>query len=218
MYQSVAAIAAAGASPIVRVPWAESWLIKRALDSGAHGIMVPMVETKEQADLVARASHYTSTEYPDGVRGCGGAFAPANLGLGAAAYHRQANDYIFVIVQIESQLGVTNAAEIASVPGIDGLFIGPADLASSMGYFPYDFASIPAVLDAAESVRVAAKTGGKAAGHFCMNATDVLKKAEAGWDFMNCGADIVALGTWMGTEIAQVRASAPKSKDEGKTE
>lgn len=123
-----------------------------------------------------------------------------------------------MIVQIESQLGVANAADIAAVPGIDGLFIGPADLASSMGYFPYDFASIPAVLEAADSVRVAAKAAGKAAGHFCMNAADVLAKAEAGWDFMNCGADIVALGAWMGREMAQIKSSIATRQGENNAE
>ncbi|KAF2763739.1 Phosphoenolpyruvate/pyruvate domain-containing protein [Teratosphaeria nubilosa] len=206
MYHAVAAIASAGASPVVRVAGSENWMIKRALDAGAHGIMVPMVETAEQAQAVARFAHYPKPHSAvTGTRGCGGIFANASFGLTAPEYLRQANESITVIVQIESPVGVDNCAEIAAVHGIDALFIGPNDLASSMGYFAFDHPKIPEVQEAAAKVLKAAREKGKYAGHFALGAEEAAKRLRQGWHFVNCGADVVALTTWMTSEMAKLK-------------
>jgi 4-hydroxy-2-oxoheptanedioate aldolase len=216
MYHSVGAVATAGASPIVRVAGCEPWMMKRALDSGAHGIMVPCVETKEQAELVARATHYRSEAYPLGIRGAGGLFAPANFHLSGRDYMTHANECVTVIVQIESLQGVANAAEIAAVPGIDMLFIGPNDLACSMGHFAFDHALIPEVQEAGEKVLAAAREAGKYAGYFCLSADEAAKRWKAGWDFVNCGADIVAIMAWMGIEMGRLKGMLAEKPDTNK--
>ena len=102
MYLAVGAIASAGASPIVRIPAGEVWMMKRALDSGAHAIMIPMCETKEQAEAIVNGMKYPSASWPNGIRGAGAMFAPALFNQNGHEYLRHANDNILVIVQIES--------------------------------------------------------------------------------------------------------------------
>ncbi|KAJ5652996.1 HpcH/HpaI aldolase/citrate lyase family protein [Penicillium longicatenatum] len=206
MYLQVGAISSAGVSPIVRIPAAEPWMMKRALDSGAHAIMVPMCETKEQAEAVVRSCKYPSTRWPRGVRGAGAMFAPAAFNQNGRDYLVHANENVKIIVQIESGLGVQNCEAIAAVDGVDMLFIGPNDLASSMGYFAFDHPKIPEVQDAIQRVLVAAKAAGKYAGHFALSADIAAQKYEQGFDFVNCGADIVAVTAWMATEIASLKA------------
>ena len=118
MYHSIAAIAAGGSSPVVRIPASESWMMKRALDAGAHGIMVPMVETAAQAQQVVNGMKYPSKEWPTGIRGAGAMFAPALFGQNGAEYLRGANSNVTVIVQIESRSAVACCEEIAGTEGI----------------------------------------------------------------------------------------------------
>jgi 4-hydroxy-2-oxoheptanedioate aldolase len=135
MHAMIPSIVGAGISPIVRVPAPENTYVKRALDAGAHGLMFPMIETKasafklvwptysiltatisqqEQAQAVVRMCKFP----PAGIRGVGSPFAPALFGKTVTGYQDIANDATLVIVQIETVLGIKNAAEIASVPGI----------------------------------------------------------------------------------------------------
>lgn len=118
---------------------------------------------------------------------------------------RHANSNITVIVQIETELGVKNAEAIASVPGIDGLFIGPNDLCCSMGYFAFDHKTNVRVQEAAMHVKEAAKKHQKYAGYFCLSAEDAAERVKMGFDFVNCGADIVAISSWMGGEMDKLK-------------
>jgi 4-hydroxy-2-oxoheptanedioate aldolase len=86
----------------------------------------------------------------------------------------------------------------------DALFIGPNDLASSMGYFAFDHAKISEVQEATARILKAAKSAGKFAGHFALSAQVAAQKSKEGFDFMNCGADIVALTTWMAKEMGDL--------------
>ncbi|KAK4547326.1 hypothetical protein LTR36_000982 [Oleoguttula mirabilis] len=208
MYHAVAAVASGGASPVVRVAGSENWMIKRALDAGAHGIMVPMCETAEQATAIARFAHYPNPQtFPSGTRGAGGLFANPSFALAAPEYLRRANELVTVIVQIESRAGVTNCAEIAAVDGIDALFIGPNDLASSMGYFAFDHPKIPEVQEASAKVLAAALDKGKFAGHFALGAEEAAKRVKQGWHFVNCGADVVAITAWMTSEMSKLSSA-----------
>ncbi|KAF4122930.1 4-hydroxy-2-oxoheptanedioate aldolase [Geosmithia morbida] len=217
MYLQVGAISSSGVSPIVRVPGSEHWMIKRALDCGVHAVMVPMCETKEQAQVIANACKYPSEKWPTGNRGAGAMFAPAAFNLTSREYLQKANENILVIVQIESRKAVENVEEIAAVDGIDMLFIGPNDLASSMGYFAFDHASIPEVQEASSRVLKAARDAGKYVGHFALSAAAAAQKYEEGFDFVNCGADIVALTAWMSNEMDTLKAILGKG-DNGLTE
>lgn len=97
-------------------------------------------------------------------------FAPANFNQNGMEYLKRANDNILVIVQIETRTAVENCEEIASTDGIDMLFVGPNDLAASMGYFAFDHAKITEVQEATARVLEAAKGAGKFAGHFALSA------------------------------------------------
>lgn len=132
-------------------------------------------------------------------------FAPAAFNQSGREYLTHANDNVVIIVQIESRMAVENCAAIAAVPGIDMLFVGPNDLASSLGYFALDHAQIPEVQEATDRVLQAAKGAGKYAGHFALSADVAAAKFHQGFDFVNFGADIVALTSWMSAELTRLR-------------
>lgn len=124
--QTIAAYQACHA--VVRVPTGNDVLIKQYLDLGAQTLLVPMVESAEQAAQIVQACRYP----PAGIRGVGGSRA-GRWGR-YPRYLHESNEQVCVLVQVESQKGLENLDEIASVDGVDGVFIGPADLAASMGY------------------------------------------------------------------------------------
>ncbi len=124
------ALAGTPAQAVVRVPVAEDWVLKQVLDIGAQSVLVPMVDTAEEARAVVRACRYP----PDGVRGQGAAVTRSALFGAVADYTTNANDEICILVQAESAAALEAVEDIAAVEGVDGVFIGPADLAADMGY------------------------------------------------------------------------------------
>lgn len=132
-------------------------------------------------------------------------FAPAAFNQTGREYLLTANDNVMVCVQIESRKAVENVGEIAAVDGIDMLFIGPNDLASSMGYVAFDHASIPEVQEVSARVLKAGLDAGKYVGHFALSADAAALKCEQGFHFVNCGADIVAITAWMSGEMAKLK-------------
>jgi 4-hydroxy-2-oxoheptanedioate aldolase len=129
---SFAVISACGKIPLVRIPWNTGENIKRVLDIGAYGIVVPMVNTKAEAEFAVEAARYA----PLGNRTIGGQLHAANFETDSATYYAKANDEIMVVVMLEHVKGIEKADEILSVPGIDAFFIGPNDLHNSMGKPP----------------------------------------------------------------------------------
>ena len=131
-----AAVADAGCVPLARVPEGSHHYIKRVLDAGAWGIVVPMVDTVEQAKIAIAAAKYP----PVGNRSVGGGMHSMNFAAAAGEYYEGANDNILVVLQTESPRGVENAEAIYSLPGCDAIFIGPNDLRFQMrqpdGTFP----------------------------------------------------------------------------------
>src|SRR5260221_5604917 len=123
-----AAIADAGCVPLARVPEGGHVLIKRVLDAGGWGIVVPMVDTVEQARAAIAAAKYP----PVGNRRVGGGMPPLNFSASSAEYYRRANDEILVVLQTESPTGVKNADAIYALDGVDAIFVGPVDLRANM--------------------------------------------------------------------------------------
>ena len=119
----IQAIDLIGATPIVRVPWNEQGIIGKTLDAGAHGVIVPMVNTRAEAEAVVRSVRYA----PDGARSWG----PVMAGMRHADPRRWATDNIAVIPMIETVEAIGNLDDILGVPGIDAIYVGPADLAIS---------------------------------------------------------------------------------------
>lgn len=126
----LAVLAPSASQAVVRIPIGETWIIKQMLDAGAQSILVPMVESAEQARALVRACRFP----PKGVRGVGYALAPA-AGFGTVTdYGPTADEQICLLVQVESRKGLDALDEIVAVEGIDGVFIGPADLAADLGH------------------------------------------------------------------------------------
>jgi 4-hydroxy-2-oxoheptanedioate aldolase len=142
----LAASAHKPASKVVRLPAGEAWMIKQALDIGAQTLLIPMVDTPEQARNAAKACRYP----PDGIRGMGAGLGRSSDFGRATDYVASANDQVCLIVQIESRLAMDNLDAIATTAGVDGLLIGPADLAADLG-FP-GRADAPEIYAAVESI------------------------------------------------------------------
>ncbi|GGL87460.1 2,4-dihydroxyhept-2-ene-1,7-dioic acid aldolase [Deinococcus aerolatus] len=184
---SLQALAAYPVVPLVRPPVGDTVGIKRLLDIGARNILIPMVETPEQARELVAATRYP----PRGVRGVGAALARAS-GFGRdAAYLSHADDGVCLLLQIESVAGLAALDEIAAVDGVDGVFIGPADLAASFGQLgqPGHADVQQAIQDAARRIRAA----GKAAGILSTDEAQARVYLDWGYTFVAVGTDVTLL-------------------------
>jgi len=181
-----AAIAGAGPAPLARVPWNNGQNIKRVLDCGAWGIVVPMVETREEAEAAVAAAKYP----PMGVRSVGGSLHALSFGTDAARYYASANDEVLVVVQMESARSVENAEELLSVPGIDAVFIGPNDLMASMGMTPAMESDEPQFVQALERIRVTARKHGVAAGIHVADHAAARRRIAEGFQFIGLASDL----------------------------
>ena len=170
-------------TPIVRVWWNDLVAIKRALDVGAYGILVPWVNTKEQAELAVKATRYA----PDGLRGCG----PRRAALFDPDYLKTADEEILVICQIETKEAVENIEDIVSVEGVDVSYIGPADLSASYGHLGN--MSHPEVQEAIDKVYDATKAAGKATGVHQASGLTIKDRMEKGYNLITIGNDLVYL-------------------------
>ncbi|PRY26985.1 2,4-dihydroxyhept-2-enedioate aldolase [Aliiruegeria haliotis] len=171
------------AAPVVRVAWGEDWILKRVLDLGVQTIMVPMVDTPEQAAAVVAACKYP----PEGIRGRGAMLGRATNYAAITDYDSTANDEICVIVQIETATALENLEAIAAVPGVDCVFVGPADLSANLGF--RDNGDDPEIVEIIETaIRRIAATG-KAAGIIHYDSDLYPRFQELGARFLGVGAD-----------------------------
>lgn len=167
--------------PMARVAWNDAQLIKRLLDAGAMGLVVPMVNSAEQARSAVAAMKYP----PDGIRSLGGGRAIVY----GDDYMARANDEIACIVQIEHIEAVCRAEEIMSVEGVDACFIGPNDLAGSMGLKPDMTVSDPRHEEAVQLVLRACRSLGRPAGIHVPDAEHAFRRLEQGFRFVAIGND-----------------------------
>jgi 4-hydroxy-2-oxoheptanedioate aldolase len=179
---------AAAPSSVVRVPWNDQVYIKRVLDTGAEGVMVPMVESAEQARAAVAACKYP----PAGSRGVAmGSTRATNFGADAKDYWTRANDEVFVMLQIETPRAVEAIAEIAAVPGCDALFIGPADLTANCGASPLaPTAETQAVIARAEA---AIKKAGKPMASVQHSGLSVQQMFDRGYALIMSGTELSIL-------------------------
>lgn len=178
------AVAAYPSTPLVRVSSGDAVTLKQVLDLGAQNILVPMISTLHDAQQVAAAVLYP----PQGRRGVGSALARSGRWNRVQHYLRDAGDHISLFVQVETTQGVDNAAAIAAVDGIDGVFVGPSDLAASMGLLGQQTHPdvVAAVLRAFEAVRAA----GVPVGVNAFDPAQAQAYLDAGADFILVGADV----------------------------
>jgi 2-dehydro-3-deoxyglucarate aldolase len=186
------AIAAAHlpSEPIVRVPFAEGWLVKRVLDAGARTLMFPNVQSAEEAAYAVRLTQYPSAELRDGQRGAAGMVRAAAYGM-RRDYMTTANAQIATIVQIESVAALEAIDEIAATPGVDCLFIGPADLAASLGHL--GDGKHPDVQAAIDKIVAAAERAGIASGIFALDSASARHYAKSGIKMVSIAADVIWL-------------------------
>lgn len=179
----VRAIEAAGdVAPLARVAWNDPVRIKRLLDTGVAGLMIPMVETAEEARTAVDAMTYP----PEGSRGI--AAARASDYTLTAEHVERASENLATIVQIETEAGVENAAEIGAITGVDALFVGPADLSGSLGVFgEFDAAPFTAAI---ERVIGAGRETDTPVGTLATSEAEIERFHAAGFDFLIAGTDM----------------------------
>lgn len=205
LYTHTTTISAAGRSPIVRVPDSSAWWAKRALDAGAHGLMVPLLKNAQDAKDIVRNCKYP----PIGERGFGPMYTHHAFGETCTTeeYKAGAGD-LFVLGQIETKEAVANLEEIAQVEGLDILFIGPFDLALNLGVnFGGD-----AHEEAIQKVLTISHKYGKKAAIYCTNGDQARHRAEQGFDMISVATDVDVLAQ---TYAAYMRAATGQSTQVG---
>jgi 4-hydroxy-2-oxoheptanedioate aldolase len=176
------------ASPVVRAAWNDTVLIKRILDIGAQSILLPYVQTAEEAGRAVAAVRYP----PRGVRGVSAASRASNFGR-VKEYLKKADEEICLLVQVETSAALEQLESISSIEGVDGVFIGPADLSASLGHLgdPQHPRTQRALQDAGR--RLASL--GKPAGILAVVEADARRYIEWGYNFVAVGIDTTLLAT-----------------------
>jgi 4-hydroxy-2-oxoheptanedioate aldolase len=193
-------------SAVVRPPIGDAVLLKQYLDLGVQNLLIPMVDTPEQAAGLVRAVRYP----PHGIRGVGSALARASRWNRIEGYLENAAESVTLLVQIETAAAVENVAGIAAIDGVDGLFIGPADLAASMGHLGQQ--EHPDVIAAVEHCIRVVKAAGKPVGVNAFAEATARRYIDAGVDFILVGADVALLAR--GSEaLAAKYISAPDGSE-----
>lgn len=199
MAAQLAVLEASGASTVVRLPDDDPAKIKQALDIGAQTLLIPMVESASQAERIYRATRYP----PLGFRGVGSALARASKFAAIPDYLTTADDQICVLAQVESRAGLEALDGILAIDGIDGVFIGPSDLAADMGHIgkPAEPAVKDAVIDALKRIRAA----GRIAGVLSMDPAYVADCRSAGANFLGVGIDVTLFAGAMRAHAARYK-------------
>ncbi|TQV95691.1 HpcH/HpaI aldolase/citrate lyase family protein [Cordyceps javanica] len=200
MHDAVPAIAALGVSPIVRIPDMQGWMVKRALDAGAHGILVPMLRSAAEAREIVQSAKFP----PLGKRGFGSPIAPSRFSPvpSFTEYLQQANDAILTMVQIETQEALDQVEEIAAVPGIDVLFVGPFDLGNNIGQPILNGVVSDELKAAIARILAAVHNAGKKCGMYCANGAQAKASADQGFDMINVATDYTSLQTLVREELS----------------
>lgn len=181
------------ATPISRVPWNEPGIIGKSLDAGSMGVIVPMVNTRAEAEAAVFAGRYP----PDGGRSHGPVRAAIAHG---AQYWSEANAEISVIVMIETVEALNNVDEILSTPGVDACYVGPADLSRSLGLPPGNNDDDAAFTDALAAIVVSCRRHGVVPG--CHTSAELTaKRLEMGFRMITITSDLVALGRGLTAEF-----------------
>lgn len=183
--QSFGIISASGPVPLARIPWNTAENIKRVLDTGAWGIVVPMVNSRAEAEAVVDAARYQ----PEGNRSVGGQLHAANFDTDPATYYANANKEILVVIMAEHIKAIEAADDILSVPGIDAVFIGPNDLHNSMGQKPVFESNHKEFVDALKHIQKTAQKYGVAPGIHVVDAPAAVRRRDEGFQFIAVGSE-----------------------------
>jgi 4-hydroxy-2-oxoheptanedioate aldolase len=194
----LAAISTTPAVPMVRVPWNEPILTAKLLDAGAYGVICPMINSRAEAEALVSACRYP----PRGSR----SFGPNRAALyGGADYWQHANDEILVLAMIETRRGVQNLAEIVSVDGIDGVYVGPSDLSLSMGKTPTLDPQDEEVLSAIAAICAGTRNAGKIAGVHTDGAQTAIRRFKDGYQLCTILSDARLMANAAAAAVREAR-------------
>ena len=188
--------------PVVRLAHGADWAIKQVLDAGAQTLLIPMVESADQARDLVRATRYP----PEGIRGSGAALARASQFSAIPDYIATANDRICLLVQVETRAGIAALDDILAVEGVDGVFIGPSDLAADMGH-QGDAEAAP-VRDTIRDALGRIAASDKAAGILALDHATAQSYRDWGAQFLAVGIDVVMLAQAARATMARWRDDA----------
>lgn len=197
------AVAPYASQPVVRPPIGDAVLIKQLLDIGAQTLLVPMVESAAQAAELVRAMRYP----PQGIRGVGASLARASRWNNIPDYLAQADEQMCLLVQVENLAGLENLDAIAAVEGVDGVFIGPADLSAAMGHRGNP--GHPQVQAAIEEAIARIRKAGKAAGILSGDERLARRYLELGCAFVAVGVDTSVLMRGLRNLAGTFKGNAP---------
>jgi 4-hydroxy-2-oxoheptanedioate aldolase len=209
MVEMLRAIEGRGTVPLTRVPANEGWLIGKALDAGAQGVVIPMVSTAEQARLAVAACRYA----PKGTR----SFGPVRASMVMESRDiAVVGDSVLCFVMVETREGVENVDAIASTPGLDGIYVGPADLALGLGLPPNLDKEEPEHVAAVERILTACNQHGIIAGIQCGSGKSARAFADRGFRLVTFTKDSNLLPVAVEREVAALRpAVAANGKQQG---
>ncbi|TAM85825.1 2,4-dihydroxyhept-2-ene-1,7-dioic acid aldolase [bacterium] len=200
MVTMLQAISTTEAVPLVRVPWNDPGIIMKSLDAGAFGVICPMVNSREEAERLVGACKYP----PAGYRSSGPVRAALYCG---ADYQEHANTSVLAFAMIETKTAVERLDEILSTPGLDAVYLGPADLSFSLtGKFGFDHAEGTICYNAIETILAACKRHGVVAGIHTGSPEYAAKMIGLGFQFVSIGSDAKLLAGTAGDAVARVRA------------
>jgi 4-hydroxy-2-oxoheptanedioate aldolase len=192
------AISGYGPTPFARVPWNDPAAIMKLLDAGAYGIVCPMINTAEECERFVGACRYA----PAGYR----SFGPARASLyGGPDYAAKANETIVTMAMIETEQAVSNLDEIMAVDGLDAIYVGPNDLAISLGNPPNPEPTAANVIEAVDTILAAAKRNDVAAGIHCPHGASARDKIEKGFQFVTIANDFRLMALASANEIEVAR-------------
>ena len=198
------AVAGTPMVPVTRVPWNDMVMIKRVLDAGATTLMVPFVQNADEAQAAVAATRYP----PDGVRGMAGMSRGSRLGT-APNYLTTANAGISVIIQLETPSAIADTARVAALPGVDGIFLGPADISATMGLVgQLQHPDVLALM--AESI-AHAHAAGKWVGTVGGMPAQVRQYRDMGFDFVAIASDMGLLMRAATGAVAELGAGSAQA-------
>jgi 4-hydroxy-2-oxoheptanedioate aldolase len=197
------AISTTETTPIVRVPWNEPYEIMKALDAGAYGVIVPMVNNREEALRAVSACRYP----PLGLR----SFGPIRAALyGGRGYSVESNGEIACIVMIETAEALENLEDIVTTPGVDGVYIGPSDLALALGLPAIGDNNHPTHVAAVERIRAACASAGIAVGIHTSSVEYTQRYLSGGFQFATLGSDGGFMSRAAAEDLRAVRVGAKR--------
>jgi len=200
LLHQVQAVEAWPTAPLARIAWNEMPRFKRALDLGLSGIIVPYVQTREEAEYAASSMRYP----PEGVRGVASSPRAAGFGRDFQEYYASANDNLLTVAQVETGKTLDNLDDIAAVKGVDVLFVGPLDLSVSLNT-PDQFED-ERFIEALKAVGRAAKENGKAAGILLPKAEWLDMVSDFGFTFVAIGSDGGAVSAGLSNSLQTLSA------------